>query len=1361
MAKVLLRNLPTTALAFDVTIAIAEVVHSEDFRSFAQLPDDGDDEFDGALPEGGINRKLLNFLVELNQSTVGTTRNNGSGTLSLPSDHVRRKLLEWMADPDNCRARVLCRDAPSGLGREIKFKRYHGPDATSKRDCERLSKTPYVDPNVARLHQAKLDLLDKKLRVNVVQFGTYYREYPARPTGRAPSRRFSVEWEGKYYIDGADAPRRSGSPGPPSGVAWLRFEYDHKRIVIKASGSKRRVYGAHRLQLGDENTDHVGALIIITFQSIAKLAIGYDPQPYICFDTLTPPILDEIEFHRTLSGDARLDEQPKKRIVRLEPEHERISPYAQQVRIILYNDPQRTSISDFQQLCIDAGISKSIIIRMQTRMATSRNQYKMIETPIESSRMGFFAAKRLKKLETLFREMEWSVVFQMEALLRNGLLNTDELDSFIPQIQSLAKNKGAAFTGHFLQEFRAAVAMKSMEESPAECFERVLTPFVVHQLSLRDNAFNCCHITVTPTRMILDGPCPVQSNRVIRQYENHKDNFVRVDFRDEDKLPYYWARDVDGKTFVKERVGGILKKGLKIGGRTFEFLAYSTSALREHAVWFMFPFNLKDATGTVVNVNSDSIRRSLGNFAGTPLLRCPSKYAARLAQAFTATDRSVEIELDKWEEVPDIIVAGHEDDEKPAANYVHTDGAGTISRELAEEIWHVQCRDQNREWVETQVPSAFQIRFLGYKGVVSVDYQLDKHPKGIRMRLRPSMKKFDSDESQKKKAGIEIARAFWYPSTAYLNRPLVMALEDRGVRQDDLIELQDDAVRHARTIDDGIAQFRAILLDHGLGKPFHLSLILDKLEKLGLDFKSNKHLPGIDDPWIRELRQVAMYNVLRDIKYRARIPIAESFHLVGVADEGPAYRREGFENVYVLPPGKIYACIQRRDDPEPTWLEGSCTISRSPIVHLGDIQRVQAIGKPPEGMLCSFAALKNVVVLPCTTATGDKAPRSLASCLGGGDLDVRLGFTLVYFYLTGCSRGTNSSVSSLFTNRLFSRDMYSVIPYAPLLPTSQNSPASYPDGKTLTLDRDSTIDDIADFVVDYINSDVLGLLSDRLLIIADQSKDGMNDKNCQYLADLCSKAVDYPKQGIAVDLDEKPLPRLLLRCKPDWHASEAISPHETDYYTSDKALGRMFRAIPGTFNGISKTSNEAPNGQLRNPASNPIYSTLLDHILRRLGWSPPVGDAPSPLAIPSMFHKYADQLRYIATTYTLTKYVQIDEPGSGNTASAAANKSLLESELVLGTILAKSSQKRLRADYIYRCRYHTQALVDDVQRRLWKKRDENGNDRPLKLEDLKRAWHAYGYGLSHEMAFGAKSFALLALGTVLDWLEAAKTRPYE
>ncbi len=40
------------------------------------------------------------------------------------------------------------------------------------------------------------------------------------------------------------------------------------------------------------------------------------------------------------------------------------------------------------------------------------------------------------------------------------------------------------------------------------------------------------------------------------------------------------------------------------------------------------------------------------------------------------------------------------------------------------------------------------------------------------------------------------------------------------------------------------------------------------------------------------------------------------------------------------------------------------------------------------------------------------------------------------------------------------------------------------------------------------------------------------DPRCIDLAELCSQAVDYPKNGIPVDIHDSP--RLLIRSKPDW-----------------------------------------------------------------------------------------------------------------------------------------------------------------------------------------------------------------------------------
>jgi RNA-dependent RNA polymerase len=301
--------------------------------------------------------------------------------------------------------------------------------------------------------------------------------------------------------------------------------------------------------------------------------------------------------------------------------------------------------------------------------------------------------------------------------------------------------------------FYVALKMRTtkMDEDPKECLKRVRDDHVyIKPLRLAPGHISCHHVIITPSRILLEGPYTTQSNRVIRHYLEHDptlaERFVRVEFRDEDHLAYRWDGDVDGTWFLQQRVGGILRHGFELGGRAFEFLAYSTSALREHSVWFVSPF--RDPKECEGYVTAEYIRSSLGNFS--KLLRMPSKYAARIAQAFTATDQSVKIRRDQWEEQPDL--------------GPHTDGVGTISPDLADMIWK-ESRKASHKLIEHRIkPSAYQFRFRGYKGVVVVDHRLE----GVKMRLRESQCKFPVDNDDE--SPFEIARSFDYPNQVHLNR---------------------------------------------------------------------------------------------------------------------------------------------------------------------------------------------------------------------------------------------------------------------------------------------------------------------------------------------------------------------------------------------------------------------------------------------------------------------------------------------------------------------------------------------------------------------------------------------------------------
>ncbi|THG97697.1 hypothetical protein EW026_g4356 [Hermanssonia centrifuga] len=891
--------------------------------------------------------RLINFKVTLNRSQG--VQNDGSGLLILPSRTVAQKLLKYVYGQGKA---ILVKD------RKIHFQKSgRKPDP---RTTETLEKTPYLDPEIEEEREAKLEKLDVGLHVDKLQIGVFYR-MPEDPPNA--SRLFSNEFEFSHRHKGA---------------GLLHIEYDHKLI---------------RLQLGDPVTEELAYNVVITFANIRKLAIGYDfGNPFACFELWTPPVFQLERFNRELTGrDWNDSRKYRQRLESINASHGAIAPYAHQLRIILH---ETKDLEDFSYLCTVAGLPRPIKAHM------------------EAFSNGFYAARKLHNLYLHFKEFDWRVAFQMEAMLRNGLINTQELLQQLYQpIKDLCSCQPAT-AADTLRLFTDALRSPDLRQSKIDRFRQICGRDPSESLSahrLSKGNFLCHHVTITPTRMLLEGPFVIQSNRVIRKYQGYEEHFIRVDFRDEDRLQYRWERDTDGTSLLQTRVGGILKNGFQLGGRQFEFLAYSSSALRQHAVWFVHPFQHHD----LGFLDAERIRMRLGDFSG--VITKPSKYAARMAQAFTATDPSVRISRDQWEEVEDM----------GAEPYLFTDGVGTISSQLGDMIWEALCADRGESYKQRNIkPSAYQIRFLGYKGMVAVDDQLE----GIRMRLRESMNKFEGPKDDF--AEIEIARAFERPGTCYLNRPLIMVLEDREVDKKVFLDLQEKAVAEIHMASDSLMQSGRILRQNSLGTAYGLPFVLQFLKAIGMGMEYEKTEYKLRDPFLDRLVHFAKNHVLRSLKHAARIPVHGSYLLVGVADEGPAYEAAGHQNVFRLEDGEVFVCVQQEPDDEPQYIE---------------VQRVRAIGKPPDGGLCLFRNLKNVVVLPSVGV------RSLASCLGGGDLD---------------------------------GDLYSVITDSALLPTRHVDPADYTPVGTRDLERESRIEDICDFVVEYINSDVLGLLSDRHLVIA-------------------------------------------------------------------------------------------------------------------------------------------------------------------------------------------------------------------------------------------------------------------------------------
>jgi len=260
------------------------------------------------------------------------------------------------------------------------------------------------------------------------------------------------------------------------------------------------------------------------------------------------------------------------------------------------------------------------------------------------------------------------------------------------------------------------------------------------------------------------------------------------------------------------------------------------------------------------------------------------------------------------------------------------------------------------------------------------------------------------------------------------------------------------------------------------------------------------------------------------------------------------------------------------------------------------------------------------------------------------------------------------------------------------------------------------------------------------------------------LAGLCSKAVDYAKNGKPVELRGN-LPRTLIKFKPDWDKAEVTGARNLDYYESDRALGDLFRAIQ--LYDPHEPLKGFPIISPRAPLCDPI-SLALGPLVRYTAMAGPDCEGTPTVGRdtqvdPDALHaQYVREMRYICATHTL-----VDAP----------DVRLMEEEVVLGTILANCTQPRLRKDRASRLKLQSETLVRDIRSHLIASapgRDPSSSSSSsssgplteLQLRDgLWDAWAMWCWAQHHREAEFVESFALIALGVVLDCLKRLGALP--
>jgi hypothetical protein len=376
----------------------------------------------------------------------------------------------------------------------------------------------------------------------------------------------------------------------------------------------------------------------------------------------------------------------------------------------------------------------------------------------------------------------FAVRFQLLALVLEGTIAPSYMRDLVPAVYDIATQHGSELTALGARKLRQQIPFPAPhlknEHFHADSIVKMIRDNIKESNDLELVGANSgkgrkqSHLAltykaiVTPTGIILSGPDWGVSNRVLRKYRHHTEYFMRVFFADEDGLSVFHDPRAS-QTAVYGRFSTVLKNGITVAERKYEFLGFSHSSLRYHQAWFMAPFCLDGEL-----LCARDVIRDLGDFTR---IHCSAKCAARIGQAFSDTIFAVPVPKTAYvtEEKEDVVRNGH----------TFSDGCGTISLDLLQKIWRALPSDRR-----SIRPTVLQIRYRGAKGVVSLDTSLP----GEQLLVRKSMTKYIAKEGWR---DLELCGAAYKPLTMLLNHQFIKILEDLGVPANNFLSVQDDALR--------------------------------------------------------------------------------------------------------------------------------------------------------------------------------------------------------------------------------------------------------------------------------------------------------------------------------------------------------------------------------------------------------------------------------------------------------------------------------------------------------------------------------------------------------------------------------------
>jgi RNA-dependent RNA polymerase len=473
------------------------------------------------------------------------------------------------------------------------------------------------------------------------------------------------------------------------------------------------------------------------------------------------------------------------------------------------------------------------------------------------------------------------------------------------------------------------------------------------------------------------------------------------------------------------------------------------------------------------------------------------KNAARRGQCLSTTTHIKTMRPSHIKKLPDITRNG----------YTFTDGIGQISQGLANECcipFKMDCA------------SAFQIRLGGIKGIVAVNPNLKKEL----VLFRPSMLKFDSNDTE---LGVIRCSSF---SQGYLNRQIIILLTTLGVERETFLKmLSADLEKFFEFLRDPNSfllqknSSRSSLNEDVIKRGHSFIPTLKKFAQNDIDIKY--------DPFLSSLIYSMVISKVIDLKSKGKILDRYSAVLIGVIDE-----------TLTLEEGEVFVKINKNSN-YPTndsnldyfgnpfnendtffILRDNLIVTKNPCLHPGDIKILKA---NPEAE-AKLSHLVNVIVF---SAKGDRPKQNEIS---GGDLD-----------------GDSYFVSwnpILLGNKIKYKEVKPMDEMKGFFPHISTKP------------KEIKMKDIVHSYIEFMKNDTIALISNTHSSIADNDLAyGAFNEKCLKLAELFSIAIDAPKHGNFVRMEDFQKNDLLIKTFPDFLEVGSFC------YESPGVLGQLYRLI--------------------------------------------------------------------------------------------------------------------------------------------------------------------------------------------------------